>query len=105
MKRKARKAVSYTKSYKSMVVHDIVAEGISIASVCMQRGIDEVYMVREWVREYMKKRGMVRIPRTLTKRKKALMVMIHEPIDHQLRRYEEIIMYQWSFLILVYDFG
>jgi transposase-like protein len=93
MKRKVRKAVNYPKSFKSMVVDEIVREGFSIASVCMQLGIDEVYQVREWVREYMKKRGMVRIPRTLTKRKKAPMVMINEPINRQFKRYEEMIMY------------
>jgi transposase-like protein len=103
MKRTVRKAVSYTKSYKSMVVHSIVSEGTSIASVCMQYGIDEVYMVREWVREYMKKRGMVRIPRTLTKRKNAPLVLIHEPIDRQFRKYEEIIMYQESFIEALYS--
>jgi transposase-like protein len=102
MKRKVRKAVNYSKSYKSMVVHKIVADGISIASVCMQFGIDEVYQVREWVREYMKKRGMVRIPRTLTKRKKAPMAMIHEPINRQFQRYEEIIMYQECMIEALY---
>jgi transposase-like protein len=103
MKRKVRKAVSYSKSYKSMVVHEIVSGGISIASACMQYGIDEVYMVREWVREYMKKRGMLRIPRTLTKRKNAPMVLIHEPINRQFERYEEIIMYQESLIEALYS--
>jgi hypothetical protein len=69
----------------------------------MQLKIDEVYMVREWVREYMKKRGMIRIPRTLTKRKNAPMVLIHEPIDRQLRKYEEIIMYQESLIEALYS--
>ena len=50
MKRTVRKAVSYSKSYKSMVVNSIVSEGTSIVSACIQFGIDEVYMVREWVR-------------------------------------------------------
>jgi transposase-like protein len=103
MKRKVRKAVSYSKSYKSMVVNEIVSGGISIASACMQYGIDEVYMVREWVREYMKKRGMLRIPRTLTKRKNAPMVLIHEPINRQFERYEEIIMYQESLIEALYS--
>lgn len=103
MKRKARKAVNYTKSFKSMVVNEIVREGFSIASICMQRGIDEVYQVREWVREYMKKRDMVRIPRTLTKRGKAPMVLINEPINRQLKRYEEIIMYQDSTIEALYS--
>ena len=40
MKRTVRKAVSYSKSYKSMVVNSIVSEGTSIVSACMQFGID-----------------------------------------------------------------
>lgn len=102
MKRKVRKVVNYSKSFKSMVVNEIVREGFSIASVCMQLGIDEVYKVREWVREYMKKRGMVRIPRTLTKRKNAPMVLINEPINRQFKHYEEIIMYQESMIEALY---
>ena len=42
MKRNVRKTVSYSNSFKSMVVYKVVAEGISIALVCMQFGIDEV---------------------------------------------------------------
>jgi transposase-like protein len=86
-----------------MVVREIVSGGTSIASACMQYGIDEVYMVREWVREYMKKRGMVRIPRTLTKRKNAPMVLIHEPINRQFERYEETIMYMESVIEALYS--
>lgn len=103
MKRKVRKAVKYSELTKRMVIHDIVSEGISIASACMQNGIDEVYMVREWVREYMKKRDMLRIPRTLTKRKNALMVLIHGPINRQFERYEEVIMYQESLIEAQYS--
>jgi transposase-like protein len=102
MKRKAKKAVSYSKSFKSFVVNEVLTNGISIASVCMQQGIDEVYQVREWVREDMKKRGLLRIPKTLTKRKKAPLVMINEPINHQFQRYEEIIMYQQSLIEALY---
>ena len=103
MKRKVRKAVKYSELTKRMVIYDIVSEGISIASACMQNGIDEVYMVREWVREYMKKRDMLRIPRTLTKRKNALMVLIHGPINRQFERYEEVIMYQESLIEALYS--
>ena len=60
-------------------------------------------MVREWVREYMKKRDMLRIPRTLTKRKNALMVLIHGPINRQFERYEEVIMYQESLIEAQYS--
>jgi len=102
MKRKAKKAVSYSKSFKSLVVNEVLTNGISIASVCMQQGIDEVYQVREWVREDMKKRGLLRIPKTLTKRKKAPLVMINEPINRQFQRYEEIIMYQQSLIEAIY---
>lgn len=49
MKRNVRKVVSYSKSYKSLVVNSIMREGISITSACMQywdrRSIDEVYQV------------------------------------------------------------
>jgi transposase-like protein len=103
MKRKVRKAVKYSELTKRMVIYDIVSEGISIASACMQNGIDEVYMVREWVREYMKKRDMLRIPRTLTKRKNAPMVLIHGPINRQFERYEEVIMYQESLIEALYS--
>lgn len=103
MKRNVRKVVSYSKSYKSLVVNSIMREGISIASACMQFGIDEVYQVREWVREYMRKRGLVRVPRSLTKRKDTQMVLINEPINRQFKRYEEIIMYQESLIEALYS--
>jgi len=42
----------------------------------------------------MKKRGMVRIPRTLTRRGNAPKVIFSEPVNKQFERYEEIILYQ-----------
>jgi transposase-like protein len=93
MKRKAKKAVSYSESYKQYIVYAVMRDGFSIASICTQFGIDEPYMVREWVREFMKKRGLVRIPRTLTKRGNAPKVIFSEAVNHQFRRYEEIILY------------
>ena len=103
MKRKVKKAVSYSRSFKKLVVNNIVCEGLSVASACMQFGIEAEYQVREWVREYMKKRGLIRIPRTLTKRKNAPMVIINEPINRQFQRYEEIIMYQESLIEAFYS--
>lgn len=94
MKRKAKKVVSYSPGFKSNVVYAVVRDGFSIASVCTQFGIDEMCRVREWVREYMKKRGLVRIPRTLTRRGKAPKVVLSEPVNRQFERYEEIILYQ-----------
>jgi len=94
MKRKVKKVVSYSRYFKSHVVYAVVRDGLSIASVCTQLGIDEMYQVREWVREFMKKRGMVRIPRTLTRRGKAPKVVFSEPVNRQFERYEEIILYQ-----------
>jgi transposase-like protein len=94
MKHKAKKVVSYSPGFKSNVVYAVVRDGFSIASVCTQYGIDEMYQVREWVREYMKKRGMVRIPRTLTRRGVAPKVVFSEPVNRQFERYEEIILYQ-----------
>lgn len=38
MKCRFRKAVSDSKSFNSMVIYEIVSEGISMASGCMQTG-------------------------------------------------------------------
>lgn len=94
MKRKAKKAVSYTESYKRHIIYAVMREGYSIASICTQYGIDEPFMVREWVRKEMKKRDLVRIPRTLTRRGKAPKVLFSEPVNRQFKRYEEILLYQ-----------
>lgn len=102
MKRKAKQTVRYSRSFQEHVVYAVVRDGISIAKVCSLNGIDEMYKVREWVRAYMKKRGMTRIPRTLTRRKGAPRAYITEPMDRQLKRYEEIIMYQETFIEAMY---
>jgi transposase-like protein len=94
MKHTVRKAVNYTSSYKRFIVNAVMRDGISIASICTQQGIDEPYQVREWVRAEMKKRDLVRIPRTLLKRGKAPKVCISEPVNRQFERYEEILIYQ-----------
>lgn len=94
MKRTVRKTVNYTKSYKRFIVNAVMRDGISIASICTQQGIDEPYKVREWVRAEMKKRDLVRIPRTLLKRGKTPKVCISEPVNRQFERYEEILIYQ-----------
>ncbi|MBM3120172.1 MAG: transposase [Chloroflexi bacterium] len=94
MKRNAKKVVRYTNSFKNFIVHAVVRDGQSIASVCAHHGIDEMYKVREWVREFMKKRGLTRIPRSIVNRGKAPKVFISEPVNRQLRIYEEMIEYQ-----------
>ena len=105
MKRHATKVVNYSRSFKDYVVHAIVRDGLSIATVCSQSGIDEMYKVREWVREYMSKRGLTRIPRTLTRRKNAPQAFISEPVNRQFQRYEEIIMYQEKLIEALYQVG
>lgn len=103
MKRQAKKAVSYGSWFQSNVVYAVVRDGFSIASVCTQYGIDEMYKVREWVRDYMKKHGMVRIPRTLTRRGNAPKTLFSEPVNRQFKRYEEIILYQECLIEAFYE--
>lgn len=105
MKLKAKKAVSYSKSYKDYVVYAVMRDGFSIASVCTQLGIDEPNKVREWVREEMRKRGISRIPRTLIRRGKAPKALISEPINRQFQRYEEMLIYQESMIEALYEFA
>ncbi|MDP3013072.1 MAG: hypothetical protein Q8M92_02435 [Candidatus Subteraquimicrobiales bacterium] len=105
MQRHARKSVSYSTSLQKLVVCAVMREGFSIASICSQFGIDEPYAVREWVRKEMKKRGLVRIPRTLFKRGNAPKVLISEPVNRQYKRYEEIILYQNCLLEALYELG
>lgn len=103
MKREAKKVVSYSRSFKEQVVYAVVRDGFSIAKVCSMNGIDEIYQVREWVRDYMKKRGMTRAPRTLTRRKNAPRAYIPEAVDRQLKRYEEMLLYQQIFIESMYE--
>lgn len=102
MKRTAKREVRYSRSFKDYVVYAVVRDGFSIASVCSQNGIDEMYKVREWVREFMNKRGLTRRPRTLTRRGNAPKAFIPESVNRQLKRYEEIIMYQEIFIESMY---
>jgi transposase-like protein len=94
MKRQAKQGVTYTKSFKRFIVNAVMRDGFSIAMICTQHGVDEPNAVREWVREEMQKRGLKRIPRTLYKRGNAPKVLISEPINRQLQRYEEMLLYQ-----------
>jgi transposase-like protein len=105
MKRKAKKAVSYSRNFQAAVVYAVVRDGFSIATVCSQNGIEEMYRVREWVREYMKKHGLVRRPRSLTRRGKAPKAFISEPVNRQFERYEEIILYQETLIEAFYAFA
>jgi len=103
MQHPVKKRHNYSRSFKEYIVYAVVRDGLSIANVCTQHGIDEMSKVREWVRAFMKKRNMVRIPRGLTKRGKAPRVIISEPINRQFQRYEEIIMYQESLIEAFYS--
>lgn len=103
MKRKAKKAVSYSNSYKSYVVYAVIRDGFSIASICTQFGIDEPNKVREWVREEMRKRGLARIPRTLIKRGNAPKALFSEAVNRQFKRYEEMLIYQESLIEAMYS--
>jgi transposase-like protein len=103
MKLKVKKAVSYSKSDKNHVVYAVMREGFSIASICSQLGIDEPFRVREWIREEMRKRGIVRIPRTLIRRGKAPKVLISEPVNRQFQRYEEMLIYQESLIEALFE--
>jgi transposase-like protein len=105
MQHAAKKVVKYTRKFQQTVLYAVMREGISIASVCSQFGIDHPYAVREWVRREMKKRGLVRIPKTMVKRKSAPQVLISEPVNRQFQRYEEIIMYQQCMLEAMYQEG
>jgi len=105
MQRAAEKVVKYSRKFQQTVVYAVMREGFSIASVCSQFGIDQPFTVREWVRREMKKRGLVRIPRTMVNRKTAPKVVVSEPVNRQFQRYEEIIMYQQCMLEALYREG
>jgi len=82
MKRIAKQVVRYGRSFKEHVVYAVVRDGISIAKVCSLNGIDEMYKVREWVRAYMKKKGMIKIPGSPTRNLLGVGVVIRS--DHQI---------------------
>ena len=103
MQRAARKTVNYTRKFQQLVVYAVMREGYSIASICNQYGIDEPYAVREWVRREMKKRGLVRIPKTMVKRKNAPKVQVSEAINRQFQRNEELIIYQQCLIEAMYQ--
>jgi len=105
MQREAKKAVNYTRKFQQRVVYAVMREGFSIASICSQYGIDQPYAVREWVRREMKKRGLVRIPKTLVNRKSAPKAVISEPVNRQLQHYEEVILYQQCLIEAAYQNG
>ena len=87
------KGVRYSKSYYNYLVYKVVREGMSITKVCYLWGIEDVSMLRTWVSEFMKKRGMTRIPRRLKTEVGAPKINIPECIDHEFRRLEETILY------------
>jgi transposase-like protein len=86
-------SVSYTKSYKQYIIYAVMRNGDSIAKVCHWNNISDENMVRTWVREFMKKRGMTRIPRTMKTKRGEPKVCIPERINHEFSRLEETILY------------
>lgn len=87
------KGVRYSKSYYNYLVYKVVREGMSITQVCYLWGVDDVSMVRSWVRDFMKKRGMTRIPKRLKAEAGAPMLNIPVRIENEFRRLEETILY------------
>lgn len=105
MQREAKQLVKYTRSFQRRVVYAVMREGYSIAAICSQLGIEHPYSVREWVREEMKKRGLVRVPKGMLKRKSAPPVQVSEAVNRQLKRYEEMLFYQECMLEALYRNG
>jgi transposase-like protein len=93
MQRHVYNGVSYSHKYYNYVVLQVVREGHSATKVSYEEGINDVAMVRTWVREYMNKRGLKRAPRRLKRRAGAPPVNIPACVDVELRRLEETVYY------------
>ncbi|MBW6513485.1 MAG: hypothetical protein K0B87_01880 [Candidatus Syntrophosphaera sp.] len=93
MQRHIYNGVSYSHKYYDYVVMQVVREGHSATKVSYEEGINDVTMVRAWVREYMEKRGLKRAPRRLKRRVGAPRVNIPECVDLEFRRLEETVYY------------
>jgi transposase-like protein len=105
MQRAAKKVVRYTRKFQQRVVYAVMRDGLSIARICSENGIDTPNTVREWVREEMRRRGLVRIPKGMLKRKSAPQVLIPTPVERQLKRYEAMLFYQECLLEAAYRNG
>jgi len=93
MKRHIYNGVSYSHSYYNAVVMRVVRDGCSATKASYEEGINDVVMVRAWVREYMEKRGLKRAPRRLKRRAGAPRVNIPACVDTEIRRLEESVYY------------
>lgn len=93
MQRHTYNGVSYSQKFYTYVVLQVVREGFSATKVSYELGINDVAMVRSWVREYMEKHGLKRAPRRLKRRVGAPKVNIPACIDIEFRRLEESVYY------------
>jgi transposase-like protein len=93
MKRTATKVVNYSRSYRKTIVRQVLNDGFSVVKVCHLNDIENVWQVRDWVKEYMKKKGLLTIPKPLKKRKRPRKVIIPEVLNKEISRMEEIIIY------------
>jgi hypothetical protein len=66
--------------------------------VSYEEGINDVAMVRSWVRDYMDKRGLKRVPRRLKRLSGLPRVNIPTCVDTELRRLEESVYYLQTML-------
>lgn len=98
MERHVYHGISYSHKYYHQVVLQVVREGFSAAKVSYEEGINDVAMVRAWVREYMDKRGLKRTPRRLKRRAGVPKVNIPACVDTEFRRLEESVYYLQSLL-------
>lgn len=93
MKRTATKVVNYTRSYREMIVRQVVSDGFSVVKVCHLNDIANVWQVRDWVKEYMKRKGLITMPKTFNKHKRSRKIIIPEVLNKEMSRMEEIIIY------------
>lgn len=102
MQRHVYNGVSYSHEYYNNVVLQVVREGHSATKVSYEEGINDVAMVRTWVREYMNKRGLKRAPRRLKRRAGAPKVNLPACVDVEFRRLEETVYYLETLLEQAY---
>jgi hypothetical protein len=98
MERHVYNGVSYSHKYYNYVVLQVVREGFSATKVSYEEGINDVKMVRAWVRDYMEKHGLKRTPKRLKRRLGAPKVNIPACVDNEFRRLEESVYYLQTLL-------
>lgn len=105
MQRKAIKADNYTRSYKDLIVRQIVYGGESITKVCALQGIANSWQVRSWVKSYLQAKGIKLMPKVLSRRKPKRRIMIPEELNREISRLEERNLYLESMLEAMYAEG